>query len=141
MKKFILILGTIGFLSTGLITSCKKYEDGPAFSLRTKKARLTGDWKIDKVLYNNEDITADYIDGVGANFVLDIEKDGTYKQMGKVTDAGTWKLGEDKDDVFFLSNDPGSKEEAFRITRLKNKELWLKQTQSNGDIFIQKFKQ
>jgi len=29
--------------------SCKKYEDGQILSLRTKTARLTGDWKALKV--------------------------------------------------------------------------------------------
>ena len=29
--------------------SCSKYEDGPAFSLRTKKSRLVGDWELVKI--------------------------------------------------------------------------------------------
>ena len=29
--------------------SCKKYEDGPLFSLRSKKARLTGEWELVKI--------------------------------------------------------------------------------------------
>ena len=29
--------------------SCSKYEDGPSFSLRTKKGRLVGDWELVKI--------------------------------------------------------------------------------------------
>lgn len=121
-------------LSAVLFTSCNKYQDGPKFSLLTKKQRLTGDWKVEKVLFNGSDITSLYNTAVGSNFVLDIEKDGKYKVSGNFPDEGTWKFGEDKDDVYFQSNTAGSKEDAERILRLKNKELWLKHTESNGDV-------
>lgn len=29
--------------------SCKKYEEGPLLSLRTKKSRLCGEWEIEKI--------------------------------------------------------------------------------------------
>lgn len=141
MKKLILVICTLAFISTTLITSCKKYEDGPAFSLRTKKARIQGDWELDSYSINGDDVTADMKLLMGANFTLDIEKDGGYKSTGTSTDEGKWKFGEDKDDVYFQSNEAGAKEEAYRILRLKNKELWLKQVQSNGDIHIMKLKQ
>jgi fructoselysine-6-P-deglycase FrlB-like protein len=70
-----------------------------------------------------------------ANYTLVIEKDGKYTiTSGSFTDNGTWTLGEDKDDIFFLSSQSGSTEEADRILRLKSKELWLKHTYPNGDI-------
>lgn len=28
------------------ISGCKKYPDGPAFSLKSKKARLVGEWEM-----------------------------------------------------------------------------------------------
>lgn len=129
-------LKTISILALGLIliTSCNKYEDGPKFSLLTKKARLTGEWVIDQVTVNDADQTAAYVSFVGANYVLEIEKDGKYRTEGNYPDTGTWELGADKDDIRFLSDQAGSTEESFRILRLKNKELWLRQTQSNGDV-------
>jgi hypothetical protein len=105
--------------------------DGPKISLLTKKARLTGDWVIDKVTVNGEDKTSDFQTLLGANYVLKIEKDGKYHTEGAHPDTGSWKLGEDKDDVYFTSDQAGSQEQSFRILRLKSKELWLKQT----DIF------
>ena len=129
--KSILKISVLIIALSSILVSCKKYVDGPMVSLRTKKARLTGDWVIDKVTVNGEDKTADYQAVQGANFVLKIEKDEKYHTEGAFPDAGSWKLGEDKDDVYFTSDQPGSKEQPFRILRLKNKELWLKAT----DIF------
>ncbi|MGZ3900983.1 MAG: hypothetical protein ACXVNM_14665 [Bacteroidia bacterium] len=130
-QRILFVFALVAFIFTG----CNKYQDGPKFSLLTKKARLTGDWKIDKVYFNGNDITDAYKTAVGANFVLDIEKDGNYKVTGNFPDQGKWKFGEDKDDVYFTPNSTGI-EDAERILRLKNKELWLRHTESNGDVKI-----
>lgn len=137
--KIILKLFIVFTLFIGFTTSCKKYVDGPAFSLRTKKARLCGDWKIQSVTVNGNDMTSAFNTLLGANYVLDIEKDGGYKATGTFSDDGKWSLGEDGDDVYFTSSKPGSLEQANRILRLKNKELWLKQTGYNGDVTITKY--
>lgn len=121
-------------------TSCSKYEEGPSFSLRTKKGRISNEWVVESATYNEKDYKAEYDSLEGANYVLEIERDGVYRTEGAEPDKGTWELGEDGDDVRFLSNAEGSKEESFRITRLKSKELWMKQTQSNGDVLYFKFK-
>ncbi len=42
MKRVIAIL----FLLPILVSSCKKYPEGPAFSLRSKKNRVVGDWNV-----------------------------------------------------------------------------------------------
>ena len=135
MKTIIkLLLATIiiGTINTG----CKKYVDGPGFSLLTKKSRLCGDWLIEQVIYNEHDITDTVKAHSGANFKFIIEKSGSYKVQGLNPDSGKWKFGEDKDDVYFTSDKAGSTEQAFRILRLKSKELWLRSTASNGDITI-----
>lgn len=126
-------------LITLVITACGKYEDGPAFSLITKKARLTGEWVIEEVEYNDADSTTYFAEALGANYVLEIEKDGVYRTEGPSPDKGTWELGEDKDDVRFLSNSEGATESSFRITRLKKSELWMRQTQTNGDVILFKY--
>jgi hypothetical protein len=45
--KFIYI-----YLIFVFLFSCKKYEDGPLVSFRTKKTRITGVWKLDKIIVN-----------------------------------------------------------------------------------------
>lgn len=53
MKKHIIYL-LLGIL---VITGCKKYEEGPALSLRSKEKRLCQEWKLDKFTFNDEAIT------------------------------------------------------------------------------------
>ncbi len=137
--KTIIKLSAALLLVLSLNTGCKKYEDGPKISLASKKSRLCGDWKIQNVTLNGTDVTAATQAALGANYVVDIEKDGSYKIQGAFADSGTWKLGEDKDDVYFQSSTPGALEVANRILRLKKKELWVRHTEFNGDQTIIKY--
>ena len=141
--KFIIAILFAGALVT---TSCSKYEDGPKLSLLTKKSRLCGDWKIQSVSYtpnggSETDITSFVNSAVGSAYEFQIEKDGNYKQTGNVNESGTWKFGEDKDDVTFTPSTAGSTADTYRILRLKSKELWLKETATDGSITITKLKQ
>ena len=54
MKHFSKLLFLILCIS---IVSCKKYEDGPAISLMSKKARIANIWKVDVYYLNGKDIT------------------------------------------------------------------------------------
>ncbi len=131
--KHFFAITLICFLAITL-PSCNKYVDGPKLSLRSKKARLCGDWKLEFYSYNDADQTAALQALLGANFKYDIEKDGKYTVQGNFSTTGTWELGEDGDDVMFQSSASGATLDTYRILRLKNKELWWKQTQSNGDV-------
>ena len=135
MKKIIKISLVILVLFS-VSTSCKKYTEGPMISFRSKKARVSGDWKIEQMTVNGSDVTSTFQTLVGADYVLDIEKDGKYHVHGLASDEGTWKLGEDGDDIYMMSSKTGALEQSLRILKLKNKELWLRQTAYNGDITI-----
>lgn len=141
MKKQIITIAIMAVLGTVTVSSCKKYEDGPSFSLLSKKSRLEGPWKLESATQNGTDITALFVLALGANYVLEIEKDGNYRTEGTNPVKGSWSLGEDKDDIRFMSSAAGSTEESYRILRLTSKELWLKQTDTNGDVYIEKLKQ
>lgn len=57
MKKITRILALA--LTVAIIApSCGKYEDGPGISLRTKKARMAGDWKLASLNLNEVDTDA-----------------------------------------------------------------------------------
>ena len=53
LKLFLILICFVTF-------SCKKYEDGPTVSLRTKKARVVNKWKVDSYYINGVDKTTDY---------------------------------------------------------------------------------
>jgi hypothetical protein len=81
----VMILGTI---------SCGKYEEGPGFSLATKKARLTGDWKIDK--YDGALVTTPW--------TKTFNSDGIYKETLVINDIpvsyeGKWQFVDNKEVV------------------------------------------
>jgi hypothetical protein len=111
MKKAIAILSSI-LLSGVVFTGCKKGEGDPALSLKSRKARLTGEWAISAATSTETDdtpttmtttwsgssVTQMYTSPSGSvtgngsgTYVLTIEKDGTWemKQSMTITYGGT----------------------------------------------------
>lgn len=110
-------------------TSCK-YEDGPNLSLRTKKARIAGDWIIEKTI--DSDGTETAVKEANSP-VTTIEKDGTVKTVYTVagvstTVSGTWEFTDSKKKIKFTNDGNSNTEEILRLT---NKEFWIKDT--DGD--------
>jgi hypothetical protein len=124
LKLFSFALLAVVFV---LGTSCGKYEEGPGFSLMTKKARVAGVWKLEKYVSANGTVTNAEADD---NTTFEFTKDGTL--IIKSTDggvsytvSGTWEFTKDKEYIkttleFFGQT---SVNEA-RILRLTNKEFW-----------------
>jgi hypothetical protein len=119
-----LMIGGIAF------TSCKKYEEGPALTILTKKARVAGTWEVEAYLVDGVDKTSDYRAFITSES-LEFTKDGTYNTstttvLGTDTDAGTWEFVNDKEDLKTLSNTAGSTPDTMMIVKLKNKEMWVR---------------
>ena len=127
-KRFnLILLGVIVILSTMTFDSCKKYEDGPAFSLRSKTARLTGTWKVDE--WGGQDLQYD------AFFIF--EKNGDFEM--KLTYGGAsssimgdweWKSGKEEIKIDFDNED--FTDATLEILRLTNKEFWF-ETEDQGN--------
>jgi hypothetical protein len=116
---FFLCVGV--FISAMHFSSCKKYDDGPALSLKTKKARVANEWKYDQVLSSNgTNITSSY-----ANQSIEFKRDGTYiTSSGTSSGTGTWIFASDKEDIVLTENDGGDSY-TWHMMRLKEKELWV----------------
>ena len=107
-------------------TSCK-YEEGPALSLRTKKARVAGEWMVEK------SIDADgTVDNDGGDEVYNFDKDGTGKITFTTTIGGTtsssdinfkWEFTDSKKKIKIDID--GFDAEESTILRLTNKEMWI----------------
>ncbi len=54
------------FLMASLLCSCNKYEDGPALSLHTKKARVAGSWDLVYFTTDGHNEFKDYYSGTNA---------------------------------------------------------------------------
>lgn len=106
-------------------TSCSKYEEGPNFSLRTKKARLAGDWDlveyIDADGISTQDTNDDYIS-------FNRNGTGTVNYQG-YTIPGGWEFTDNKRRlrIFYLDLT-----DTYIILRLTNDELWLKSPDGDG---------
>ena len=115
-----------------IISSCIKYEEGPAFSFLTKEKRLTRAWEMTKVEYlNGQDST--YTEGTIYPFYLEFSKDKTLKfkiQKNGVLEEhvttwdwhlATWGVTLDLTDNIQGNNGIRN----YQILRLTKKEFWI----------------
>jgi hypothetical protein len=112
------------------LQSCSKYEDGPAISLKTKKARLVGKWDV--VQIGTQVYTSS-----GAYIVeMHFDKDGDarmvvgqnytsyygYTYFYGDTFVGSWEFGEHKRTLDLILDGSAVN---FDIRRLTKDEVWL----------------
>ena len=114
------------FLSVILITSsnigCKKYEDGPLLSLKSKKARLVGKWMelprdgtpLENQPYREFKSNGDYIGTVVF----------TTQNIPDQVSTGTWYFNDEKTKIMILYSGAGSGL-GDEIRRLTSNELWI----------------
>lgn len=107
------------------VTACGKYEEGPGLSLRSKKARVANEWKVEYAFDYKEqaEITSDF---TGEVFVF--SKDGSYikRKDGVTKKEGTWDFITDKEEIAIIFPDDIDK---FTILRLTANEMWLKDSE------------
>jgi len=119
MKKQYYLLLILSFVF--IFSSCKKYEDGPAVSLLTKTARLTGEWDVDEIARESLKGWTLYIEfEKNGDFTLtEQDNDGYYDDF---IEKGSWEWESGKESVDVTVS--GEREE-FKILRLTNDELWF----------------
>ena len=130
-------------IATVNLTSCGKYDEGPTFSLRSKKARLVGEWELDKV--TGPDFDGSDLDDI--DYVFEFEKDGdfdvtittpgyTYTYYGNTYTygggtyviSGEWEWENNKEDI---EVEMDGDIQDFEILKLTSKELILEDEYRN----------
>lgn len=121
MKSLSMAAITVLLMIVGTLGSCGKYDDGPNFSLRTKKSRLKGTWVIQEqsdftktyTFAKNGDatVTKEYYSGAGGISYTDYE-------------SKTWEFTNNKQFLSIYDSD-GDTYRTYKITRLTKKELWV----------------
>lgn len=127
MKTKILLL-CFSIAVIPFIDGCGKYEEGPAFSLSSKKGRVVNTWKFEKVfgVEKGEDLTSYY-----TGEYIEFKKDGSYIWTdGSSSDVGTWAFAADKEDIVLTGNGT-SGGETYHIIKLKGKEFWFRYEVTN----------
>jgi hypothetical protein len=130
MKRTSLLFAVFALL---FLMSCGKYEDGPGFSLRSKKARIVGNWTVEKYYEDGVDVTSDVLSD-GSTIVVEFREDGSYSSTitntvwGQSVETGTWDLSDDKE--YFSTTESDGDVYTVRILRLTNNEIWFEDTSS-----------
>lgn len=140
MRNLIFVLLTL------FVASCGKYDEGPNFSLRSKKARLVGTWELEKLYINGT------LQSFSANSYTNLEikknKDTfTLNSFDALSGQYTVQFGEwefvEKKEVLRLKYFDGSGTTIvhindWEIKRLTNKEL-IFEFIDTGDKFRMEF--
>jgi len=125
------------------VSSCGKYEDGPNFSLRTKKARVVGDWNVKSV--GSQVLGVQNVGTFQFGFTVNMtfDKNGSVVQTwnysyGSYSSSdsysGDWTFSSDKEHLLMTMD---GITDTMEIKRLTNKELWLDDdyTDADGEIW------
>ncbi len=139
MKKLFVLFSII--TTALLLSECKKYPEGPSVSFRSKKERIANNWKLSKYYENDVDLTANF-NTVYTKFSFNTTKGGDYTisrqiySLANTTESGTWTLASDKKtfSLFPKSITVGAvpNSSSWQILKLYEKELWLRNFDSNG---------
>lgn len=126
-----LIAALIVALALTGIAGCKKYEEGPSLSLRSRTARVANTWKMEKVMYNSTDITGSL---TSINYTETYDKDGNYSYSSNSSSgSGQWSF--QNDDTEIKRNGVSSQStETLKILKLKEKSFWYSYTDGN-DVY------
>ena len=123
MKQIIPIL----FLLAIVFSSCKKYDEGPALSFRSKRERAINIWTFTSVSdHSGNDLTANY-----NNWIFSIDENNNlliqwYLSGIKIETYGTWNFNEDKSSIELTYTNTileSQFSKSLEILRLKEKNL------------------
>jgi uncharacterized protein (TIGR03066 family) len=133
MKKLLVI----SIIAIFAFSSCGKYEDGPAFSLASKKSRLVNVWQLDKAFENGVEVQLSADD---KDDYMEFTKDNKIKATivsgsQSTTVEGTWEFDSKKENIITKITVMGiTIEQTLKILRLKSNELWVEEKHGN-DVY------
>lgn len=113
-----------------LMTSCKKYEDGPLFSLRSKQEKIANTWRVDLAMNEGQNVTSSF-----DQYELQMLRNGSATlaalyTLGDLTfefqTNGSWELVNNNEDLS-LDFENDAADATYEILRLKEDELWLRE--------------
>jgi hypothetical protein len=127
IKKYTIAL-VILILAGATFTSCKKGDDDPVVSLKTRKDRFTNTWTLIRYEKNgvNQDLAGTtYVYAVANNGAITRTVEGTvFGFSTKDVANGSWIFINDDEDAQITF---GTTVTIYGIQRLATKELWLKE--------------
>lgn len=145
MKNIIQVLVLL-FIVAGSLNACRKYEEGPNVSLRSKKARVTNNWRIESAQLEGTEVSLDplwakqkhymYKDG---KYVITIVDPITLEARNLV---GTWVLYDhDTKIALTTKNFSGNIDSVneFNILKLYNEQFWIRKVDHSLELHFVPF--
>jgi len=142
MKKTGIGLIVLLIAATTMISSCKKYQYGPALSIHSPKTRLVNSWTLTQAIDSTgTDITSNF-----TSFELILSKAGgaqmniEFTVLGvpfNMSTVGTWTL-QNKDMDIRFDYDQNIYDGTSTILKLKKDELWLMNEDGSEVHFVPK---
>jgi hypothetical protein len=128
-KIAIIALLALSF-SASTFQSCKKYENGPTLSLRSRTQRVSNVWKIENYTLDGVDLT-NQVKGYTETF--DTDKNYSYS-WGLLSGKGKWDFQNDDKEVKVYGID-GQTSRVLTILKLEEKSFWYKSV-NNGQTAV-----
>lgn len=116
MKKVIFVITML--LGVTAFFSCRKYEEGPLISFRSKTSRVANDWAV-KSVYVNAEYDASHAQ---TGKLFSFTKEGRFTINND--SAGSWRFIDDYA-VIYLKYDDKVTIKEYTISKLKEKEMWM----------------
>jgi hypothetical protein len=116
MNKKICSLVTILIL---LLVSCRKYEEGPLVSFKSRTSRVVNDWTV-KQVYVNAQYEAGHL-ATGSKYSF--SKDGKFSQDSTLT--GTWRFLSNDEEIYLDYDVNSLKPMKYNINKLKEDAFWV----------------
>jgi hypothetical protein len=114
-------------IGSSVLSSCKKYEEGPGFTLRTAKSRVVNAWVIEKYLVNGDDLTAFWLYVFGEHAIV-FHKNKSYEFIRNGSHVfGNWYLRDNRENLVIKElGITGTPSYSYRkIKKLTRNEMWL----------------
>jgi hypothetical protein len=118
-------------------SACKKYEEGPALSFRSKSERVANTWTLESYYENGTNKTSDFSDW---DVVMVTDKDGAIKitqthkpSQGKLEVSGTWAFKNDKEQIEVVFPSPTGTQ-VWDVLRLYEKEFWYSYSETDNGV-------
>jgi|JI10StandDraft_1071094.scaffolds.fasta_scaffold133331_2 hypothetical protein len=145
MKRIASIL-LFAFAILVSVSSCRKYEEGPNISLRTKKARITNNWRYESAQVDGVEVSSDPYFAKQKHYFY---RDGKYIQtiIDPITQEarnlqGNWVLYDnDKKIAVTVKIPPANKDSTnnYSILKLFEKQMWLRTTDNSREYHFAPF--
>lgn len=123
-----------------IVSSCKKYEEGPYVSLIPRAERIANSWRIDRA-YDSEgnDISNNY-----DQYDLDLFSDNRVRLVATYT-AGNFSYSTTTDGIWSLINsdedlsldvDDDEFDQVYKILKLQQDDLWLRDKGNGTELYL-----